>query len=72
MITPGRMPPRPLPLPHGVISQRPPAYSAVKVDGERAYRLARRGVAVELAPRQVEIHEAVELWREGERAALRA
>jgi tRNA pseudouridine55 synthase len=71
VITPGRTPPRPLALPLGLISQRPPAYSAVKVGGERAYRLARRGVAVELAPRDVEIHEAVELWREGERAALR-
>lgn len=35
--------------------QRPPAHSAVKVGGERAYRRARRGEAVELAPRPVEI-----------------
>jgi tRNA pseudouridine55 synthase len=40
----------------GTISQRPPAYSAVKVRGQRAYRLARRGQAVELAPRPVTIH----------------
>ena len=39
----------------GTISQRPPVYSAVHVDGERAYRMARRGVAVEPPLRLVEI-----------------
>ncbi|MCB1491249.1 MAG: tRNA pseudouridine(55) synthase TruB [Rhodobiaceae bacterium] len=39
----------------GTIMQRPPAYSAIKVDGERAYDLARAGEAVELAERPVEI-----------------
>jgi tRNA pseudouridine55 synthase len=34
----------------------PPRYSAIKVDGERAYDLARDGEAVELAARPVEIH----------------
>src|SRR3954451_16964750 len=34
----------------GEISQVPPAYSAIKVDGERAYDLARAGEVVELAP----------------------
>jgi tRNA pseudouridine55 synthase len=34
----------------------PPAYSALKVDGERAYDLARKGEAVELASRNVTIH----------------
>jgi tRNA pseudouridine55 synthase len=42
----------------GEIDQVPPAYSAVKVDGARAYDLAREGVAVELAPRRVTIHAA--------------
>ncbi len=42
----------------GEIEQVPPAYSAVKVDGERAYDLAREGVEVELAPRRVVIHRA--------------
>ena len=42
----------------GEISQFPPAYSAIKVDGERAYDLARDGVEVELKPRTVVIHEA--------------
>lgn len=39
----------------GVIGQVPPAFSAIKVDGERAYNLARDGETVELAPREVEI-----------------
>ena len=52
----GRMPPEPLGLPTGTISQRPPAFSAVHVDGKRAYDLARKGVAVELPARDVEVH----------------
>ena len=40
----------------GEIMQVPPAFSAVKVDGERAYDLAREGVELELAPRPVMIH----------------
>ncbi|MFV3127584.1 tRNA pseudouridine(55) synthase TruB [Niveispirillum sp. KHB5.9] len=39
----------------GLISQVPPQYSAIKVDGERAYDLAREGEAVELAARIVRI-----------------
>jgi tRNA pseudouridine55 synthase len=42
----------------GDIVQVPPAYSAIKVQGERAYDLAREGEAVELAPRTVEIYES--------------
>ena len=42
----------------GEIQQVPPAYSAIKVDGERAYDLARRGVELELAARPVVIHAA--------------
>ncbi len=41
----------------GVIEQVPPQYSAIKVQGERAYDLARDGEVVELKPRAVEIHE---------------
>jgi tRNA pseudouridine55 synthase len=41
----------------GPYEQRPPAYSAVKIEGERAYRRARRGEVVEPAPRPVEIYE---------------
>jgi tRNA pseudouridine55 synthase len=40
----------------GQILQRPPAYSALKVGGERAYKLARRGESVNLAPRKITIH----------------
>jgi tRNA pseudouridine55 synthase len=39
----------------GGYEQRPPAYSAVKIGGERAYARARRGETVEPAPRPVEI-----------------
>jgi tRNA pseudouridine55 synthase len=42
----------------GEISQIPPAYSAIKVDGERSYDLARAGQAVELAARIVTVHSA--------------
>ncbi len=42
----------------GEIQQVPPAFSAIKVDGERAYDLAREGIAVELDARTVVIHEA--------------
>jgi tRNA pseudouridine55 synthase len=42
----------------GEIMQMPPAFSAVKVDGERAYDLARAGVDVVLEPRPVTIHSA--------------
>jgi tRNA pseudouridine55 synthase len=40
----------------GPIDQVPPAYSAIKVDGQRAYARARAGEAVELAVRHVTIH----------------
>jgi len=42
----------------GTLSQVPPAYSAIKVAGERAYDLARDGEEVVLEPRQVEVFEA--------------
>ena len=42
----------------GEIMQVPPAYSAIKVDGERSYDLARAGQAVELKARPVVIHAA--------------
>jgi tRNA pseudouridine55 synthase len=42
----------------GQITQVPPAYSAIKVHGERAYDLARDGEVVCLEPRTVSIHEA--------------
>jgi tRNA pseudouridine55 synthase len=42
----------------GPLSQTPPAYSAIKVGGERAYDLAREGEAVILEPRPVEVFQA--------------
>ena len=44
----------------GEILQRPPAYSALKIGGRRAYDVARKGQAVELEPRKVKVY-AVEL-----------
>ncbi|MFM7073105.1 MAG: tRNA pseudouridine(55) synthase TruB [Planctomycetota bacterium] len=47
-----------LPRFHGQISQVPPAYSALKVDGQRAYARARRGEAVAMEARPAMIHSA--------------
>ena len=46
----------------GEIMQRPPAFAAVKVQGERAYDIARRGESVELEPRpiKIEAYEPIE------------
>lgn len=41
----------------GILTQVPPAYSAIKINGERAYKLARQGKDVAIPPRQVEIYE---------------
>jgi tRNA pseudouridine55 synthase len=41
----------------GDIQQVPPAVSAIKVDGQRAYRLTRQGAAPDLKPRPVTVHE---------------
>ncbi|MEI7744876.1 MAG: tRNA pseudouridine(55) synthase TruB [Chloroflexota bacterium] len=49
----------------GPISQVPPVYSAVQVEGRRAYQMARAGKPVELAPRDVVIHEATMLEWDG-------
>ncbi|HEU4565373.1 MAG TPA: tRNA pseudouridine(55) synthase TruB, partial [Gemmatimonadaceae bacterium] len=51
----------------GEIAQVPPAFSAKKVEGRRAYHAARRGEAVALAPVTVRVHEwRVLAWREAE------
>ncbi|HZO37544.1 MAG TPA: tRNA pseudouridine(55) synthase TruB [Solirubrobacteraceae bacterium] len=63
----GLVPSGDLALPTGTIRQRPPAYSAVKVGGRRAYALAREGTPVELAEREVTIRRFDELWRDGPR-----
>jgi tRNA pseudouridine55 synthase len=50
----------------GEIEQVPPQFSAVKVDGERAYDLARSGEEVELQPRRVTVYEAELVGTEGD------
>jgi tRNA pseudouridine55 synthase len=62
--------PDPLVLPTGEVTQRPPAHSAVKVGGERAYKRARRGEEVELPERTVTVHRFEEVGREGDRVEL--
>jgi tRNA pseudouridine55 synthase len=54
-------------LPTGTIRQIPPAYSAVKVAGRRAYALARAGHEIQLPAREVEVHRFEETWRRGDR-----
>ena len=40
----------------GKISQIPPMYSAIKVDGKKLYQLARKGIEIERKPRDIEIY----------------
>ena len=56
----------------GEIMQVPPAFSAIKVDGERAYDLARDGEKVELAARRIEIHALDLVSFSAEEAVLEA
>lgn len=55
----------------GTVMQTPPAFSALKVRGRRAYDLARRGEAPELAPRPVELRDAEVLSVDGPRVRVR-
>jgi tRNA pseudouridine55 synthase len=64
----GRIPPDPPALPTGQVKQRPPRYSAVKVDGRRAYARARAGEEFELPERTVEVLCFEQTWRAGEEA----
>jgi tRNA pseudouridine55 synthase len=66
----GIVPSGELELPTGEVRQRPPAYSAVKVGGRRAYALARSGVEVELPERTVAVHRFEQLWHDGNRRAF--
>ncbi|WP_198040377.1 tRNA pseudouridine(55) synthase TruB [Sphingopyxis sp. QXT-31] len=56
----------------GPIEQVPPAYSAIKIDGERAYDLARKGEAFEMKPRAVTVYALSILPTCGEVAARSA
>ena len=51
----------------GALQQIPPMYSAIKRNGQPLYQLARRGVEVERAPREVVIHQLVLLDWSGDR-----
>jgi tRNA pseudouridine55 synthase len=66
----GVVPEGDLALPVGRVRQRPPAYSAVKVQGRRAYELARAGTPAELAEREVEVYRFEQRWRDGDRRAF--
>jgi tRNA pseudouridine55 synthase len=61
-----------LPAFTGTIEQVPPRYSAIKIQGERAYDLARDGEVVELKPRTVEIERLSLVKHAGERSVLAA
>jgi tRNA pseudouridine55 synthase len=56
---------------HGPQQQTPPMYSALKLDGEPLYRLARRGQTVERAPRSLVIDSLQLLSLQGDRLELR-
>jgi tRNA pseudouridine55 synthase len=64
----GVVPAGELELPTGEIRQRPPAFSAVKLGGERAYRRARRGEELSMPERFVTVHRFECVSREGDRA----
>ena len=53
----------------GTIMQRPPIYSALKIDGERAYDLARAGESVELPPRQIDV-DAIAIVEHGAESSV--
>ena len=59
-----------LPAFTGTILQKPPAFSAIKVDGERAYDLARAGETVDLPAREVVIDELVLISHGTDRSVL--
>jgi tRNA pseudouridine55 synthase len=60
-----RIPDGDLPLPTGLVRQRPPAYSAIKINGKRAYKLARAGETFEIPEREVTVHRFEETRRAG-------
>jgi tRNA pseudouridine55 synthase len=66
----GVLPDGDLDLPTGRIRQRPPAFSAVKVAGRRAYALARAGAQVELQEREVEVYRFEETARQNDRRSF--
>jgi tRNA pseudouridine55 synthase len=69
LVQTGRIPAS-LEIPVGEQLQRPPAYSAVKVGGERLYKKARRGELAEAPPRKIQVYRSEVLSHEGERAEI--
>jgi tRNA pseudouridine55 synthase len=67
LVETGRIP-ESLEIPVGEQMQRPHAFSAVKVGGERLYKKARRGEMVEAPARRIEVYRAELLDRDEERA----
>jgi tRNA pseudouridine55 synthase len=65
----GRIP-ESLEIPVGEQIQTPPAYSAVKVGGRRAYELARAGETPDVKPRPITVYRAELLWQQDDRAAF--
>lgn len=64
----GLLPDGDLRLPTGLVRQRPPAFSAIKLGGRRAYAIARAGGELpEMPERDVQVYRFEETWREGER-----
>ncbi len=61
----GVVPEGELVLPTGALRQRPPAYSAVKIHGQRAYKLARAGEQFELPEREITVYRFEETRRAG-------
>ena len=55
----------------GEIMQVPPMYSALKVNGQKLYELARKGKEVERKPRPITVHELTLLGMEGDTLRLR-
>lgn len=54
----------------GEIQQVPPAYSACKVNGDRAYKLVRKGRDVELKPKTLRVDEIELLWFDPEKMQM--
>ena len=72
IVVTGRVPPADAVLPTGLIRQRPPAYSAIKIGGRRAYAMARAGEEVEIPEREVRVDRFEPLWREDDTRAAYA
>jgi tRNA pseudouridine55 synthase len=64
----GRMPDLAGPLPTGTLMQRPPIWSAVRVQGRKAYERARAGEQFEMAAREVTVYRFELLDRDGDHA----